>query len=65
MANQGPARPEDTIDAEEASALLEVPPDRIEVLVQEGLLTRSVTVNNGGSSERRFLRYATSVPEFQ
>jgi len=51
MTNQEPGRPDDTVDAEEASALLEVPPDRIDVLVQEGLLTPV-----GDAEERRFRR---------
>ena len=51
MTNKEPARPDETIDAQEASDLLEVPPDRIEVLVQEGLLTPL-----GDGEERRFRR---------
>jgi hypothetical protein len=42
--------PDELIGAEEASALLEVAPDRIEVMVSEGLLTPV------GDGELRFLR---------
>jgi len=51
MTNQEPAGPDDLLDAAEASALMEVPPDRIDVLVEEGLLTPV-----GDSAERRFRR---------
>ncbi|HMF05362.1 MAG TPA: hypothetical protein VKH17_11150 [Acidimicrobiia bacterium] len=51
MTNQEPGGPDDLIDADEASALLEVPPDRVDVLVEEGLLTQF-----GGGGERRFRR---------
>jgi hypothetical protein len=39
------------VDAREASALLEVPPDRVDVLVEEGLLTAF-----GDGEARRFRR---------
>lgn len=39
MTGQEPGRLDDTVDPEEAARLLDVPPDRIPVLVQEELLT--------------------------
>lgn len=51
MSSQQPPGFDDTVDSDEASVLLEVPPDRIEVLVQEGLLTPLPD-----TEERRFRR---------
>ena len=51
MTNQEPPGPDDMVDAREASALLEVPPDRVDVLVEEGLLTAF-----GDGEARRFRR---------
>ena len=51
MTNQQPGGPDDLIDAAEASALLEVAPDRVDVLVEEGLLTPI-----GDGDQRRFRR---------
>ena len=51
MTNQEHVGPDDMLDAEEASVLLEVPPDRVDVLVDEGLLTQL-----GDGEERRFRR---------
>jgi hypothetical protein len=39
MTESASQTPDELIGAEEASALLEVAPDRIEVMVSEGLLT--------------------------
>jgi hypothetical protein len=51
MTNQEPGGPDDLLDADEASALLEVAPDRVDVLVEEGLLTPL-----GDGEQRRFRR---------
>jgi DNA-binding transcriptional MerR regulator len=51
MTNSGPTGPDDLIDAAEASALLEVSPDRVDVLVEEGLLTPV-----GDGEQRQFRR---------
>ena len=51
MTNQEPPSPDDMVDAQEASALLEVSADRVDVLVEEGLLTAL-----GAGGERRFRR---------
>jgi hypothetical protein len=51
MTNQEPTGPDDLLDAGETSSLLEVPPDRIDVLVEEGLLTPV-----GDAEARRFRR---------
>ena len=51
MTNQEPPGPDDMVDAQEASALLEVPPDRVDALVEEGLLAAF-----GDGGERRFRR---------
>jgi hypothetical protein len=50
MTGTSSGAPDELIGAEEASALLEVAPDRIEVMVSEGLLTAV------GDGELRFLR---------
>ena len=39
MTGRGTGTPDDLVGAEEAAGLLEVAPDRIEVMVAEGLLT--------------------------
>lgn len=53
MANQEPARPDDLLNADEASALLEVAPDRVDVLVEEGLLTPRQSTRDAGGRETR------------
>ena len=50
MTDSGSGAPDDLIGVEEASALLEVTADRVEVMVEEGLLTPV------GTGERRFRR---------
>jgi hypothetical protein len=50
MTGSGAGAPDELIGDEDASALLEVTPDRIEVMVSEGLLTPV------GEGERRFRR---------
>ena len=51
MTNEEPTGSDELLDAEAASALLEVPTDRIDVLVEEGLLTPL-----GDAGARRFRR---------
>jgi hypothetical protein len=50
MTGTGSGAPDELIGVDEASALLEVTPDRVEVMVSEGLLTPAI----GG--ELRFVR---------
>ena len=50
MTGSGSRTPDELIDAEAASELLEVTPDRIDVMVSEGLLTPV------GDGELRFSR---------
>jgi hypothetical protein len=51
MANGRAGAPDDLIDLAEASDILEVTPDRIGVMVEEGLLEPA-----GPVGERRFVR---------
>jgi hypothetical protein len=50
MTETGSGAPDDLIGIDEASVLLEVTVDRVEVMVEEGLLTPV------GAGERRFRR---------
>jgi hypothetical protein len=51
MTGEEPGPLDETVDTEEAAGLLEVPEDRIEILVEEGLLTPV-----GDTEELRFRR---------
>jgi hypothetical protein len=50
MTGSGTGAPDEVVGVDEASALLEVTPDRIEVMVSEGMLTPL------GEGELRFAR---------